>query len=435
MIVVDQFGIFRMLKLQTLIEKESPNAIICRAIRDNIKKKISLGISPPFHKDILNLLDTYETFFNILSRNDQINFLISSLTPIATQLGFSDSFRNGLATLAQTDAPISAIVHSYRPHLFHCIHTFLIGYYLFNLSGIDWLKILKGNKNIFSQGIKLKIANDIPKEEAEKEFYNEINSAWFAASLLHDVGIPLQYFESISDKFYKSVLGLDISSSLYSSPKINFQDKFLDDLVATFNELVSPPDFTNLIKDEATNLDHGVGSAIFINSICLKESIKTLGSDYEFSPLKIASQATALHNLFIKDNFPMVDMSIYPILAMLIFCDAIQAWDREKIVYSSIEGDYIENVQITKFFILERENLGPEIDIEIKYNPHSTIATHKPSFINSFNKLQEILQKQVINPLRKVLCLNCKETIMPKFNISFKMGVKQIETFSIPVKK
>ena len=429
-----EFATFRIRKVKELIEKESPNSIICRAIKEKVNEKVDSGDPPPFHEPVINLLETYEKFISTLDEKDQIEALISPLSTIASEYGFSETFRFSFGTLAQLDTPVSSFISSYRPHLFHSIHTFLMGYFLFNLANIDWVDILGSEDTLFKKSVSLKKGEDVEEQQAKKEAWEEINIAWFAASLLHDISIPIQYSEKIVSRINNIVNGFEIVESSSSLQKRNYRDEDFESLIESLSELQSPEDFKALLKSKKDSLDHGLGSAIYLNTKCIEEAEATLQSSYAFHPLKMAAQAAALHTSFDEPGFPTIDFIKLPILGMLILCDAIQAWDRDKVSNSFSNGDYIFKVQLYKFDIINRNNLGPEIDIQIRYTPYSHVAYHQPSNEQAYTDLHRVLQSKVINPLRKVLIIECAKEKKPKFTISFKISNRDVENFYLPVK-
>lgn len=428
------FLAFRISKIRDLIERERPDSLLIKMIREGIRAKAPTGDELLWGQKIEAMLDKYEEYDTAM---DQAQTMSSKLSTIAGELGFSEHFTEGIRVLMEIDTAVSSLLVNSRPHLRHCMNTFLLGYYLLNLSDIDWKNILQDANNAFSGAVATDRANGFTKADAVNRAWHNVNVAWFCASLLHDVGIVVEYQKTVSERLDELIGSLEVAtlSKPHSFHKVSDETRqSMIDRIAT----ISSEDVMKVIRRLAdTNTsDHGLVSSLFIAQHCydeVKESSEEVAKGL-LDALLTAAEAVAIHNELTDPEMCKLDFGENLIAAMLVFCDSIQSWERESPDFSLLRGGQIDKVELCELNTMIRKDgkIGPSISMTVRYYPHMGIARHTPSLDSCEEKLIGILQKHVIRPLKRKLRFSTQKELLPKFKVSFQLGMDEIERLEIP---
>jgi hypothetical protein len=412
---------FRMRKVFDLLERERRSTYFIRIMRDAISNRSHAGTPPLWSKEIVQMLDAYEEYHTHL---DPISAMQVPLRTIASELKCDKSFDNAFTVLAGADAATSALIEKVRPHLYHSVNVFLLGYYLFNLTGIDWGRLLAIPNTWFAKELS-RHGGDVD------EALRIANGAWFLASLLHDVGIAIQYYDKIGNEMLNKIKSIDVTVLPKEIKKLQFiKDKFnaVNDTILS-NSCVEVAGCLRTMEDTS---DHGMGSCIYLGSQCSKEVKERLGESDAAIFTYIAAEAAGIHNMLDHDSLKKLDFATHPIAAMLVLCDGIQSWERQRLDFSVIKGEKIEKSELIKLVETQSGGHGPEISITVRYYPHLLVAHHKPSMDDCASKLQLALQKHVTAPLQKLMRFSGEVDLVPKFNVEFELSHQRLEFVSVP---
>ena len=152
--VDSEFLSFRIRKIRETIERERSASLLIKHMRAGIIENQEQN-NLPWEASINELLKEYEGYGYSL---DQAKSILPPLRRIAGNLGIPNSFDKGFNVCLDIDTSISSLL-SIRPHLHHSIITFLLGYYLFNLSGIKWKEILNSDNTFFKDLVSVEMQN------------------------------------------------------------------------------------------------------------------------------------------------------------------------------------------------------------------------------------------------------------------------------------
>jgi len=414
---------FRMRKIREMFERERPSAVFIKKIRDGIQATEANSL--PWSTDIQAILSGYESYGSI---KDQALSVLTPLSKIADDIGCEKSFRNAYDVTLSVDAPISSLLAS-RPHLHHSINTFLLGFYIINLSKIDWQSlIMSGNSPFVTRYNEEQTHNG--KDEASAWFSKELNSAWFIASMLHDCGMIVQKYTKVSGKIREIVNSLKITAPLVvneETVKVN-EEKAKH----TKNEILrnSLPNISDYLEGRIATHDHGIMSAIYILNECNKEIVTNGGKS---SVGIIAAEAVALHNFSTDGSFPVLELANSPIASLLLICDAFQSWKRDLYVPSVFEGDLLGRVDLCKLDTTIDDKGHSTLNMSIRYLTSSMLANHRHSLDQCEASLVKIIQEQVKAPIRQRIKQNPSAPVKVGINFEFFLGYKRIEKLVIPV--
>jgi hypothetical protein len=238
---------------------------------------------------------------------------------------------------------------SYRDHLFHTFHVFMIGCII-----IDELYD-ELSKRYDSQ-------NKIPGT------LHNIEYSWLIISNFHDIGIPIQNAEkmirSLTGNFYsvdKKSKYLDIISLLCEKDRKKINSNIEDMLKLTSSNLKKPVKkpvvFHCQCHEQIYKLNHAIlGSTFLIKSMTKKD--KSNGSNskkkMKLNDIKNLGLPIFIHDYNIWKHFPRKSISLFdfPLGFILIFCDNIQDFNRTNELNEQFKG----YVKILKIDYYKREH-------------------------------------------------------------------------------
>lgn len=421
---------FRVRKIKEQGGREHPVPYVISVIMSRLDEIERTGNSPIWADDIRSLASGYMQF---VERADRIETAKTSLLSIAGRLNISESITSALESLMRIDVPSSSLLPGVRPHLEHSLNTFLLGYYLLNLTEIDWQTILQESDVHYKKDLSYALANGQDPADASNYAYECLNKAWFVASILHDIGIVVQYYNRMSNEMQELVNGLKIANNVRKVASLNLIR--VEDLWRRAARAGGRDEVREFVTTNLPKTDHGIASALFIGSRCYDEALGVVKNEEVLGYLGTAAEAVAIHNGTTHSKCPKISISCEPIMFLLGLCDAIQAWDRDPIAVSLIREWQIARVFLTRLVAQPRRTGGPSVTADIRYLPHSLVATFRPGEQAAVSKLQAILQKHVSNPLKRTHRINGKVEHIPRFEINFYYGRKMLDRLTLPVEE
>ena len=276
--------------------------------------------------------------------------------------GESNPFTDIILVLEEYENTAANLIDNQRDHFVHAVNVFLTGLSIY-ISNINY-------RNAFESSILNGVYKDCYSTKHEEFFYR-----WGIASLLHDIGYPIEIVGNQINRFLKIVSDADgedvrtkarISYSdfdeLNSIKKIKDVATFTKDFVAAYPDSVEinplkPIDLmayrihdslgTDLIKTkndldcftekmaESGFIDHGFFSSIIVlkwyGSLI---QLNNFNCKYFYWPVLDSATAILLHNYFkniIRKgdyNHEPMKPAENPIAYLLILCDEAQEWNR-----------------------------------------------------------------------------------------------------------
>ena len=273
-----------------------------------------------------------------------------------------ESFVDLIDVLHQFEEHAALLVDKQRDHLVHSVNVFLTG-----------LAVYGNNqyfKSIFLSAVPEREYHYAYSTNNEEFFYR-----WGLASLLHDIGYPVEISYNQINRFLKQTqiqgepISLTALLSLRGFEEYNQILRLLpeEDFAAVFRKAY--PDLTdidpykptdlmaayvhlrhkvplNAIRDALDNqvdtmgesgfVDHGFFSAlIFLRWYGVMIQRNNYKPDYFFWPVLDAASAILLHNYY-KNGLQKVPFMLgpmspksHPIAFLLVLCDELQEWNRE----------------------------------------------------------------------------------------------------------
>jgi len=279
-------------------------------------------------RPLLMALERYDIDGSTKSKAIQF---ISSLAPL-WQMYRKESFLPIFQSFIHMELGLEMYSTDYISHANHVIQEFLLGY----------------NILVNCAAIKKKYHYRKGRGNSDSTF-GDLFFAWMAASLLHDVGYDIEKSPDEEDfRERKNVFWDFMTSRATTRDSLTFSPsgpgrRIIDQyLLPYINSLVNDPKLTSVQFEELfitpienkdwVKYDHGVISAVKY-LVELEKLEKSAGGTYlGWEPNIQAAIAMALHNFRYKDLTIKLDSSNYRTLIayLLIVCDEIQEWERER---------------------------------------------------------------------------------------------------------
>jgi CheY-like chemotaxis protein len=407
---------FKIKKLRWFIEQWHPTSLFINILRNSMNEYGCTGWELPWNQYMLSLLNEFEMY---PYGKDQAIIALDSLLQMATSIRVREPFSMVFKRFIEIDTATSSLL-SIRPHLHHSIHTFFLGYYLFNLSGINWVEILKGGSSHFRNSMQNKIDSHVSEDEAVKYAWLQLNYAWFIASLLHDTGLIAEKYNTIVSNLIDAINELRICQDM----KVETPVVTTDAHQALSNALKQiDSKYTDYIESKYKDNKHGILSALQLIQNFSNNFLNCEVSDGVF--LIYAAEASALHDSYTEEGCPQIDLRDSPIAGILAICDAVQSWDRDKSDKSLFGGDYIDRVELCDIKVNKTPSNGPAIFMTIRYYPHN-MAVYDLIRKEIMRKLRDALNDKVLDALTKKITIRCAPEHKFRIIIDFYLGNERI---------
>lgn len=341
-----EYAAWRLSEISKELSRIRPDALTQRLIREMEAKVI-------WHSDVIDMTKRYNSGW---SEYDQIKRAGLAIQRIAYLLGVEQQCGPMWQLMEDWEALSRAVSRKTRGHARHVINVFWLGYFLLNDKHL---------KHIFAQGwekIKQKRMDGEPEDNATESLCN----AWFYAGLFHDIGGAPEHSARTADYLGQllSVFG-DLAPSI---GKIQWMTP--DKLMARAESWLSEFDYelSSLIRPvlqesvDANEPDQGVIAALHIRSKI------TEGKQANYA--REGARAISMHNLFPKLGKDLATLPVSwekePLVCLLLLCDQLQTWDRERGDDPS-NGDMPSRAELAAIEVYHDAAGKPQIRMSIDY--------------------------------------------------------------------
>lgn len=385
--------VWRLSELARELSRLRPDALLQRLIRE-------MPEGPSWHAEVVNMAKGYDAG---VTEFDQIKRAGHVVRMIADR---DDDFAAAKAmweVVEQWEMLGRAVDPEMRGHARHVINVFWLGYCVINNSLLsDWWA---------SSWDRLKSDRRGMTSVVDQDWREALNSIWFFAALFHDTGYCVEKHSLLR----QSMIALNKSFGV----RIDIDDADLARLTASVSVLCN--EFEEPMRSLLTNAfsatvtqekpDHGAASAARV--------MAELGQR-KGAYAREASRAILLHNLLPKVD-GAIDWVNEPIGCLLLVCDQLQAWDRER-----FDTDYMRRMRPEA---AELEAFKIEAHGSGRVSVRMTIDYVSPRHLRVLRELQEAVHDQ----LEGVLCEFPKKAIRKiggswpfDLEISFSLGGQRL---------
>jgi len=334
-----EYVTWRLSNLSIELSRIRPDAFIQTKIRTDIKSDKCVS----WHDAVLDMIKRYDGGW---TESDQIDRAGKSIETIADNLNAWADIQPMWKVIKDWEFFGRDVSSQTRGHARHAINVFWLGYYLIHHVYLrEFFSSLW--PDLRDERYQMKIVKDADAFEA-------INNVWFYTGLFHDMAGCLEKFPEINQfrqDLYSPFEGLDLNISkppYFSTEKIR---KSAAEFFANWNE----PLKTQLEKAwekslEEQKTDHGMLAALY-----LKQKIKNQKQNFY---AREAGRAIAVHSLINSVKDDKIDNLTWdkePFACLLLLCDQLQTWERERGDTKLSDNDGPERSELSDLQILPGE--------------------------------------------------------------------------------
>jgi len=289
-----------------------------------------------------------------------------------------------------------------RGHLDHVLNVYFTGYVISNANPRFRKAALEAAKRLFPDkycDISLR----------EDYYWGLFQLAWLAAATLHDTAYPLEILPDLLKKcdgirsHFGAVLKVDKTdpSKTMQEHLPELDEAKIENLAAFLVKLHGGNHYNFLInnsqfrgKDSVLRINHGVASGLLFMEL-VQSALSQKGTSLELETyLTWAATAMSLHSLKIPGSTSSIKISLQndPLSYLLMACDEIQVWERERPDTSHMKSPFKETDLVE--FTVSEDNIKAKVDYSLYKGAAASIQ---------FAEIKETLNK-AIEQDGQVLC-------------------------------
>lgn len=341
------YAAWRFSLLSKEIQRLRPDALIQRRIRE-------MQNGAKWHQHIVEMTRQYDAGLTELDQIERVNGPIGS---IALELGERERCNVLWKIMIDWEGLSKAVSRKTRGHARHVINVFWLGYYLLHHECLRPI-FLSAWKNLLDK-------RSHSGEARGEDPIHAMSNAWFYAGLFHDVG------GCVEKAFQTHQFASDLLAPFGDiAPKAGFtavkEEHFMkkaEDWLGQFERPLRDQIEQVVRKSLASKKpDQGAVAAVY-----LREALTAPGQAFY---VKEGARAMSMHNLFpslpIKPGERLVTWEDDPLVCLLLLCDQLQTWDRER-GDETLKVDYPSRAELSVLEIIPGLDGRPEVNMTINY--------------------------------------------------------------------
>jgi hypothetical protein len=379
-----EYVAWRLSKLSIEVSRGRPDAKMQQLIAEMEK-----GTGATWHSHVVAMTRQYDSGW---TERDQIERAGEAIEQIAHSIRVSEESALLWRIMKEWEWTGRAASPKARGHARHVINVFWLGYYLLHekqLSGI-FKKLWRGTV-AQRQGMN-PVAQDNPLEA--------LSGSWFFAGLFHDIGGCVEKVQAVADSQVGLVKHFWPDPIEVPRPWTQLVGSFKEDILKLIG------DFDKPVKDNLTQImsqglergavDHGLIAAMHLRRVISREKEACLARE--------AARAVALHNLFPelpRDVAESVTWVSEPLACLLLLCDQLQTWDRERGDVALKDEDWPQRAELAALKV-DRRNGKPLVTMTINYIAPVHVLRSPEIYTRVENALERILREKPDRALRRI---------------------------------
>jgi len=344
------------------------------------------------------------------TEKDQIEGVGQLILKIGQRLAVREQVKEMWHVMSQWENLSRAVSATVRGHARHVVNVFWMGYYMIHHPILSpwfinrWSALLSRRATELRKGISEE-DRGIPYERlrslervlSDEDCLESLSNAWYFAALFHDVGscVPkYRDFRKAGDALVNT-----FGYHLESIPKDWIPKNVDQDAVSLLSEMPTSmsehflPLWKKSLKNETP--DHGVVGAL--NMRHRFQGTPEMSNAFE------ATRAILAHNLIgelEKEETDILDWDDEPLACLLILCDQIQTWDRERGDEGIYGPDFPSRAQLTDLNIRRNETL--RVEMSVQYVVPSHVEHSYVLYLRMKERLEQVLQDKPVRALARI---------------------------------
>jgi len=377
-----EYVVWRLSKLALEITRVQPDSHLQRLIR-------GMPSGSFWHNSVIEMARGYNSG---RTEYDQIEKAGSSVQDIAHKLLVWEECKPMWEAMMLWEPLGRAASRKVRGHARHVVNVFWLGYYLLNHDMLqNWF--IKRWQFLVDERAKMGEVKDENPLEA-------LSCIWFYTGLFHDIGNCIEKIFDVNE-YYRNILKLlgnleaivpEMTASALSELAVKC-DELLHDIGLPLYEIIKP-----ILKNgfEDKKPDHG-----FLSGLILRNFIK-IGKQACY--VREASRSIALHNIIGNiSGIPGTTLSWEeePIACLLMLCDQIQTWDRERGDSTFMDQNSSERAELLNLKIIP-DSKRTIIEAYIDYIAPDHVLRSPEMYLKLKEELKLVLRKKPNRALRTI---------------------------------
>lgn len=356
-----------------------------------------------WHKYVVDMTRNYDLGW---TEYDQICKAGYSIQDIADSMDVGQQCKLLWDSMTGWEALSRASSRKTRGHARHVINVFWMGYYLLHNEHLrdffadSWARLLDKRP-------------DMGPARGVKDPLVALSNCWYYAGLFHDVGgcieKSIEVVEALRHTtalFGDMAPAIELKHSSSRQPLLERGNRWLNEFDVELSGMIRPVVEESEKKNKP---DQGVVAALLLRDLFEKRSkgIK----DEQGCYAREGARAMSMHNLFprldtSRDTLP-VSWQDDPIVCMLLLCDQLQTWDRQRDDETPTlnDGDFPSRAELSDLEVRVVRSNGkdvPKIYMVIDYIAPQHLA-HAPDIYRRVKQtLTDVLREHPFRALKRI---------------------------------
>jgi hypothetical protein len=375
------YVVWRFSRLATEVTRSRPDAKLQMLVRE-------MKTGARWHGSVKRMARRYHAGWN---ERDQVKRVAMPIETIAHELGSWQKVQEWWRCMSTSEWLLRAVSPSVRGHARHVVNVFWLGYWLINNEMLlpffrdAWRRLIAERRGMGAA------FDDDPREA--------LCDIWFYAGLFHDVCGVLEKSEGIMRSQFELIC--PFFESPISAPAI------WPALLGHLKErvLLLSSDFREPLKGEfEKRCAAGLESGVMDHGLLAGAEMRAAGfGGRQECFAREAARATALHNIFPAlppELARVVKWDDEPIGCLLLLCDQLQTWDRERNDEALQDHDRPQRAELAKVEVGEGKR--PRVLIQIDYIAPSHVVRSNELYERVADELESILKARPDRALRMI---------------------------------
>jgi hypothetical protein len=364
------YAAWRMTRIASEIARSHPDSLLQRLIRQ-------MPSGARWHSHVVEMTRRYSSAW---TESDQIDRVKSSIGAIAMQLGESPQCKAFWEIMQAWDPLSRSVSETARGHARHVLNVFWLGYYLLHQPELTPL-FLRAWEKVLDDREGMGVVKAVDPKEA-------LSDCWFYAGLFHDVAGCIEKHGAVTGKADALFGKFKYFIKLGDPARIERTsiETLTNDLLGSLKPLRGTLETAWSGSLDQQKPDHGVLAGANL--------VKGIKDSKQNCFAREAARAMVVHNLIssLPDGAPFpISWESEPIICLLLLCDQIQTWDRERGTEKLSDQDGSERAELVGLDV-NNESDRVQINLGIDYLGPSFLD-HAPLIFERVKlRLENVLQ-------------------------------------------
>lgn len=370
---IPEYVAWRLSRLAVEVVRNRPDARMQKLLRE-----MRGGAS--WHSNVLDMARRYDAGW---TERDQVERVGKAIGDIAHKLGVWDQCEPMWKVMLGWEWLGRGASRQMRGHCRHVVNVFWLGYLLIHQHQLGGF-FKRAWKNVVA-------ARDGMEAVAEEKPLEALSTSWFYASLFHDVAACLEKAQYLVNRQFELINPLLPETSAIPNIWKAQLEGLRKSLVPIVSDFGAPVD--DLLRAAVEDglgrsaMDHGVLAAAHLRRVIIDHRQSCFARE--------AARAMALHNLYPTFSSGVAQSITWerePIVCLLLLCDQLQTWDRERGDESIRDEDRPHRAELAEIEVTNGKK--PVVMMRIDYIAPAHVLRSSEVLGRVQDELEEVLKSK-----------------------------------------